>query len=86
MDPDGSAGEMPLTGDMIRVGYHWTAGLVVLGADGTESGFQVGPHRSDFEAMAGRWFSNTALDGRIGGDPGTHRHPPKALSRPVPMS
>lgn len=64
-DPDGSAGEMPLTGDMIRVGYHWDGwAWSYWGADGTESGFQVGPHRGDFEAMS--WtdgFSNTALDG-----------------------
>ena len=64
-DPDGSAGEMPLTGDMIRVGYHWDGwAWSYWGADGTEAGFQVGPHRSDFEAMS--WtdgFSNEALDG-----------------------
>ena len=64
-DPDGPAGAMPATGDMIRVGYHWDGwAWSFWGEDGTEAGFQVGPHRSDFDAMT--WtaaFSNEALDG-----------------------
>jgi|GEM_PF-3434659 len=64
-DPDGPEGEMPLTGDMIRVGYYWDGwAWSYWGSDGTEAGFQVGPHRGSFEAMS--WtdgFSNEALDG-----------------------
>ena len=64
-DPDGAEGEMPLTGDMIRVGYHWDGwAWSYWGGDDSDSGFQVGPHRGDFEAMS--WtdgFSNDALDG-----------------------
>ena len=64
-DPDGAAGAMPLTGDMVRVGHHWDGwAWSYWGEDGIEAGFQVGPHRSDFEPMI--WtdgFSNDALDG-----------------------
>ena len=43
-DPDGPDGPMPMTGDMIRVGWYWDGwAWSYSGDDGFEDGFQAGP-------------------------------------------
>ena len=51
-DPDGPDGPIPMTGDLVRVGYHWDGWAWSYAGDGGYgSGFQAGPHNDDWSAM-----------------------------------
>ena len=57
-DPDGPDGPIPMTGDMVRVGYHWDGwAWSYWGEDGPEAGFQAGPHNDSWSAMT--WVDKT---------------------------
>ena len=60
-DPDGPAGEIPMTGDMLRVGYHWDVWIWSWESDeGGSSGVQGGPHTDDWEALT--WMGRVDND------------------------
>ena len=58
-DPDGADGDMPLMGDMLRVGYHWDVLIwrweTASGDDGGR--VQGGPHTEDWTEVT--WLSKT---------------------------
>jgi MYXO-CTERM domain-containing protein len=70
-DPDGPEGEIPLGGDMIRVGHQWEQwSFSYTTADGSHSGTNLGPHDDTDLVMSweGPWLSDTIHGLRASGD------------------
>jgi hypothetical protein len=50
-DPDGAAGPIPMTGDLLRVGHHWDVWLWATNED-DDAHVHGGPHTDDWTALS----------------------------------